>query len=56
MIHQLVQGVASSGMYSIDFYDENIGFAIGGDYTKPEANELNKIKTIDGGKTWAISS
>ena len=50
----IVQGVVSSGMYSIDFYDENIGFAIGGDYIQPDANELNKIKTIDGGMTWEL--
>lgn len=50
----IVQGTESSGMYSIDFYDENIGFAIGGDYTQPEVNKQNKIKTIDGGKTWDI--
>lgn len=50
----IIQGVGSSGIYSIDFYDENIGFAIGGDYTQPEANKQNKIKTIDGGKTWSV--
>jgi len=50
----IIQGVASSGMYSIDFYDEKVGFAIGGDYTQPEANKQNKIKTIDGGKTWEL--
>ena len=50
----IVQGVASSGIYSIDFYDENTGFAIGGDYTQPEANKQNKIRTIDGGKSWKL--
>jgi len=50
----IVQGLESSGMYSIDFYDENMGFAIGGDYTQPEANKQNKIKTTDGGKTWDV--
>ena len=33
------------------FYDENVGYAIGGDFTKPDANKANKIKTVDGGKT-----
>jgi len=50
----VVQGTESSGIYSIDFYDEKIGFAIGGDYTQPTANIQNKMKTIDGGKTWEL--
>ncbi|WP_406683105.1 oxidoreductase [Seonamhaeicola sp. MEBiC1930] len=44
----------TEGIYSIDFYDELNGFAIGGDYTKPEDNSANKIKTTDGGKTWKL--
>jgi len=50
----IVQGYATTGMYSIDFYDELNGFAIGGDYTIPEDQQANKIKTIDGGKTWEL--
>ena len=50
----IVQGKETTGMYSIDFYDELNGFAIGGDYTKPDDNAANKVKTIDGGKTWRI--
>jgi len=50
----IVQGAATTGMYSIDFYDENNGFAIGGDYTKPNDTLNNKIKTTDGGKTWQV--
>jgi len=50
----IIQGVETTGIYSIDFYDVLNGFAIGGDYTKPEANKQNKIKTIDGGKSWSI--
>ena len=44
----------TQGIYSIDFYDELTGFAIGGDYTKPESKEQNKAMTIDGGKTWQL--
>ena len=44
----------TEGIYSIDFYDELNGFAIGGDYTKPDGNKANKIKTEDGGKTWQL--
>ncbi|AUP81696.1 WD40/YVTN/BNR-like repeat-containing protein [Flavivirga eckloniae] len=50
----IVQGLETTGMYSIDFYDELNGFAIGGDYTKPDGNTANKIKTTDGGKTWKV--
>lgn len=44
----------TQGIYSLDFYDAIHGFAIGGDYTKPEANTANKLKTEDGGKTWQL--
>lgn len=44
----------TQGIYSMDFFDENIGYAIGGDYTQPDSNKANKIKTIDGGKTWQL--
>ncbi len=50
----LVQGEATTGGYSMDFYDENRGIIIGGDYTKPEANEANKAITKDGGKSWQL--
>ncbi|AUS04203.1 oxidoreductase [Pseudotamlana carrageenivorans] len=44
----------TQGIYSIDFYDELHGFAIGGDYKHPELNAANKIRTSDGGKTWEL--
>jgi photosystem II stability/assembly factor-like uncharacterized protein len=44
----------TEGIYSIAFYDENNGFAIGGDYTNPDDNTANKISTTDGGKTWQL--
>ncbi len=44
----------AEGIYSIDFWDENLGVAIGGDYTKPEVNTANKAITKDGGKTWKL--
>ncbi len=50
----IIQGLETTGMYSIDFYDELNGFAIGGDYTKPDDNTANKILTKDGGKTWQL--
>ncbi|WP_047245067.1 WD40/YVTN/BNR-like repeat-containing protein [Maribacter thermophilus] len=42
------------GIYSIDFYDAKTGFAIGGDYTKPNENKRNKMFTKDGGLTWEL--
>lgn len=50
----IIQGGETTGMYSVDFYDEQNGFVIGGDYTKPENNVANKIRTSDGGKTWVL--
>lgn len=50
----IIQGKETTGMYSLDFYDEKNGFAIGGDYTKPNDTLNNKIRTIDGGKTWQV--
>ncbi|WP_412985892.1 WD40/YVTN/BNR-like repeat-containing protein [Pontimicrobium sp. IMCC45349] len=50
----IVQGKPTTGIYSIDFYDELNGFAIGGDYTNPKDNLENKMLTKDGGKTWKL--
>jgi photosystem II stability/assembly factor-like uncharacterized protein len=50
----ILQGLETTGIYSIDFYDDLLGFAIGGDYTKPDDNAANKIRTNDGGKTWEL--
>ncbi|GAA4961274.1 oxidoreductase [Algibacter aquimarinus] len=50
----IIKEQETEGIYSIDFYDELNGFAIGGDYTKPNENTANKIRTTDGGKTWKI--
>ncbi|HEY9185140.1 MAG TPA: oxidoreductase [Salegentibacter sp.] len=50
----LIQGSETTGGYSIDFYDEDNGIIIGGDYTKPDDNSANKAITSDGGKTWKL--
>jgi len=50
----IVQGLDTTGMYSLDFYDEHNGFAIGGDYSKATDSSANKIRTQDGGKTWQL--
>lgn len=50
----IIQGLPTNGMYSIDFYDKDNGFAIGGDYTKAADSSANKVRTNDGGKTWQL--
>ena len=44
------------GMYSMDFWDETTGYAIGGDYTAPEWNQRNKMRTLNGGRQWELIS
>ncbi|PQA95304.1 glycosyl hydrolase [Chryseobacterium shigense] len=51
-----IQGESSQGMYSIDFYDDQFGVAVGGDYTKQAANIDNIATTHDGGQTWQIQA
>lgn len=50
----IVQGTSTTGAYALDFYDELIGIAYGGDYTKPEKNTNNIVMTYDGGKSWKV--
>jgi len=50
----IVDDQEAHGVYSIDFYDDNIGFAIGGSYVAPKVNLKNKALTLDGGKTWKL--
>ena len=50
----LVDGKATTGGYTIDFYDENFGVIMGGDYTNPEGNNGNKAITKDAGRTWKL--
>lgn len=47
-----VQGISSQGIYSIDFLNDQFGIAVGGDYTKQEANINNIATTTNGGETW----
>ncbi|MEJ2585196.1 MAG: oxidoreductase [Robiginitalea sp.] len=44
----------TQGLYSMDFYNAQLGYAIGGDYTQPESNTQNKVATEDGGNTWVL--
>ncbi|GAA4161765.1 hypothetical protein GCM10022217_28010 [Chryseobacterium ginsenosidimutans] len=51
-----IQGESSQGIYSIDFPDDKFGVAVGGDYTKQDANVNNIATTNDGGETWQIQA
>ena len=50
----MVQGDGPQGIYSVDFYDENIGIIMGGSFSSPDENKANKAITKDGGKTWTL--
>lgn len=50
----IVQGKAMTGVFTSDFYDENIGIIAGGNYEKLEQNVQNKAITKDGGKSWTL--
>ena len=48
----LVQGKASQGAFSVDFYDNQTGVVVGGDYENPTHKQGTIAITADGGKTW----
>lgn len=48
----IIHGKAMTGIYSIDFADENIGIVFGGNSENKTSKEKNKAVTTDGGKTW----
>jgi len=52
----IVQGISSQGIYSIDFSGDKFGIAVGGDYTKQDANINNIATTNNGGETWQIQA
>lgn len=52
----VIQGESSQGIYSIDFYEDKFGIAVGGDYTRQEANINNIATTNDGGKAWQVQA
>ena len=45
-------GGASSGIFSVAFFDSRHGIAVGGDYAKPKELFDNVAITDDGGRTW----
>jgi len=52
----IIQGKSTTGIYTIDFYNNNQGIICGGDYTNKFGGSANKSLTFDGGKTWEVVS
>ena len=48
-------GNASSGIFSVAFFDARRGVVVGGDYTKPKGLFDNVALTGDGGQTWRLA-
>lgn len=52
----IIQGKAMTGIYSVDFHDEDQGIIFGGNWEDKAYNEGNKAITSDGGRTWKLIS
>lgn len=52
----IIKDKPTQGIYSLDFYNDELGIAVGGDYTDPENTTANKALSTDGGKTWQLIS
>lgn len=52
----VVDSLATHGIYSMDFYNENLGVVYGGDYTQPTYNKNNFAITTDGGISWKLTA
>ncbi len=51
----VLQGTASTGVFSMSFADSLHGVAVGGDYLQPGAHTKNGCFTADGGLSWQLS-
>lgn len=51
----IYQGDSSQGIFSMDFYDENTGIAVGGDYKLEDEGTDNVILSADASQSWALS-
>jgi len=48
----LAAGSGGAGIFSVAFWNDRDGIAVGGDYTKPGEAAGNAARTEDGGRTW----
>lgn len=52
----IIEGEQMTGIFSVDFYNEQTGIIFGGDWNRKEMNTRNKAVTNDGGKSWRLIS
>lgn len=52
----IVAGDQMTGIYSVDFYNDQTGILFGGDWNDKPNNTQNKAITNDGGETWQLIS
>lgn len=50
----ITQGHAMTGIFSADFFNDNIGIVVGGNYDEQSDNSANKAITFNSGKTWKL--
>lgn len=50
----IIQAEKSQGIFSIAFFDEQTGVAVGGDHVNEDRGGDNVILTSDGGRTWRL--
>jgi photosystem II stability/assembly factor-like uncharacterized protein len=49
------QHVATAGIFSLAFRDDQFGVAVGGDYTKREAIKKTAVYSVDAGAKWTVA-
>lgn len=52
----ILQGAPSQGIFSIDFWSDKEGIAVGGDYQQDSISTNTIMLTSDGGQNWVSSS
>ncbi|MEN7547937.1 hypothetical protein AAG747_08455 [Rapidithrix thailandica] len=52
----MLQGEASTGIFSLAFWNDKEGLAVGGNYLQDTLQKANAMHTTDGGKTWSLLS
>lgn len=50
----IIQGKAMTGIFTADFYNDEIGIIAGGNYEEQKDKSANKAITTNGGKTWEL--
>ena len=50
----LAEGGQMTGIYTVDFWDEQQGIIFGGDWNDKAINTSNKASTKDGGQSWQL--